>query len=74
MVFTGTAMLFVLALLATLVHKPLEMPPIGRTIFILFALPLGQEAQAWGGARWLKLPVWPDPAARSAHVRSCCDF
>lgn len=44
-VITGTAMLFLLGLLATLVQKPLVVPPIGPTIFIVFAFPLAQEAQ-----------------------------
>ena len=44
-VITGTAMVFLLGLLATLVQKPLVVPPIGPTIFIVFAFPLAQEAQ-----------------------------
>jgi len=44
-VITGTTMLFLLGLLATLVQKPLVVPPIGPTIFIVFAFPLAQEAQ-----------------------------
>ena len=38
-------MVFLLALLATVFKKPLVVPPIGPTIFILFAFPLAQEAQ-----------------------------
>ena len=44
-VVTGTLMVLVLGVLATLVKKPLVVPPIGPTIFILFAFPLAQEAQ-----------------------------
>lgn len=44
-VITGTLMVFLLGVLATYFHKPLVVPPIGPTIFILFAFPLAQEAQ-----------------------------
>ena len=44
-VITGTAMVFLLGLLATVAQKPLVVPPIGPTIFIVFAFPLAQEAQ-----------------------------
>lgn len=44
-VVTGTLMLFLLALMATVFQKPLVVPPIGPTIFIVFAFPLAQEAQ-----------------------------
>ncbi|MFM8561342.1 MAG: HPP family protein [Solirubrobacterales bacterium] len=44
-VVTGTLMVFLLALMATVFKKPLVVPPIGPTIFIVFAFPLAQEAQ-----------------------------
>ena len=44
-VVTGTLMVFFLAALATVFQKPLVVPPIGPTIFIVFAFPLAQEAQ-----------------------------
>lgn len=44
-VITGTLMVLLLGALATFFHKPLVVPPIGPTIFILFAFPLAQEAQ-----------------------------
>ena len=44
-VLTGTLMVFLLALLAAVFQKPLVVPPIGPTIFIVFAFPLAQEAQ-----------------------------
>ena len=44
-VLTGTLMVLFLAALAAIFHKPLVVPPIGPTIFIVFAFPLAQEAQ-----------------------------
>ena len=44
-VVTGTLMVFLLAVLAAVFQKPLVVPPIGPTIFIVFAFPLAQEAQ-----------------------------
>jgi CBS domain-containing membrane protein len=44
-VITATLLVLLLGSLATVFHKPLVVPPIGPTIFIVLAFPLAQEAQ-----------------------------
>jgi CBS domain-containing membrane protein len=44
-VIVATLLVLFLGALATIFHKPLIVPPIGPTIFIVLAFPLAQEAQ-----------------------------
>jgi CBS-domain-containing membrane protein len=44
-VISATLLILLLGALATTFHKPLIVPPIGPTIFIVLAFPLAQEAQ-----------------------------
>ncbi len=44
-VIVATLLVLFLGTLATVFHKPLIVPPIGPTIFIVLAFPLAQEAQ-----------------------------